>query len=189
MKSKSKIVIVVGTPGSGKDILIQAVNDMGSFHAVIVPKHTSRKRESDDGNEMICCDDKDYDLKNCDIIYDNYGTKYGVKSKKLWEGVKNETIQVVVISNIKAINQIISIFQKNVIVVFVHSDMNKEEYRKEQLALGKSEEYINSRFGKFEKAYGIYRENFNLFNHVLIFSNSPEDLFDQLFRLFNYYQN
>lgn len=182
-------MIVVGTPGSGKDILIQAVRDLGSFHAEIVPKHTSRKRESDDGNEMICVNDKKYDMANCDITYDNYDTKYGLKSSTLWRGLKNEKIQVIVISNIKAINDLIKIFQDNVIVVFVHSDIDKSEYKKEQLLIGKTEDYINKRFEKFEKAYDIYRKNFNLFKHVLIYSNSPEALFDQLFRLFNYYEN
>ena len=35
-----RIFLVVGSPGSGKDELMTAVNTIGSLHAEIVPKHT-----------------------------------------------------------------------------------------------------------------------------------------------------
>jgi hypothetical protein len=67
-----RLFVIVGTPGSGKDLVIRAVNDMGSHHAQIVPKHTSRKRRRNDGNEMVFHMDPEYDLDGCDIKYENY---------------------------------------------------------------------------------------------------------------------
>jgi guanylate kinase len=189
MKSKSLIFIVVGTPGSGKDILIQAVNDLGVLHAVIVPKHTSRKRQKDDGNEMICSDDDNYDMTNCDIKYDNYGDSYGLKSEEIWNGIKKEIIQVLVISNVKAINQIKERFGSLVKLLFIHSEINEEEYLRQEKELEKPEDYVAERLRKYKHAFNIYFNNFNLFDHVLLYSNSPEDLFDQLFRIFKYYEN
>lgn len=189
MKSKSLIFIVVGTPGSGKDILIQAVNDLGVLHAIIVPKHTSRRRQQDDGNEMICCDDINYDMHNCDITYENYNDKYGLKSEEIWIGVKNEIIQVLVISNVNAINQIKRKFGSLVKVLFVHSEINEEEYLRQEMELGKPEEYVLERLKKYKHAFNIYFDNYILFDHVLLYSNSAEDLFDQLFRIFKYYEN
>jgi len=188
MNSKSKIFLVVGSPGSGKDILIQAVNDMGSLHAKVIPKHTSRERQTDDGKEMICSNDKNFDLENCDITYTNYKTHYGIKSETLWEGLKKEVIQVIVISNVDAINKIISFFGENVISIFVHSQKSGENYKIEQEKLGLPKEYINERYLNFKKAWDIYFKNINLFKHVLIYSGSKEDLFDQIFRLFHYYE-
>ena len=80
MNFKAIIFVVVGTPGSGKDLLIQAVNDMGLLHCRIVPKHTNRERQADDSNEMICVNDDGYDLENCEIVYTNYNNRYGIKN-------------------------------------------------------------------------------------------------------------
>lgn len=188
MKSTSKIFIVIGTPGSGKDLLIQAVNDLGSLHATIVPKHTTRKRQADDGGEMICSDDLNYGLDSCDIIYENYNDKYGLKTVDIWEGIKNEIIQVIVISNIEAINTIKKIFGTNVKILFVHSEMNEQEYFKQQSELGNSDKYVKERMLNYKNAFNIFLKNYSLFDHVLIYSDSPEDLFDQLFRIFKFYE-
>ena len=58
-----------------------AVNTIGSLHAEIVPKHTSRLQNVDDGDEMICrawldTDGKteianpNWDLDGCDVKYE-----------------------------------------------------------------------------------------------------------------------
>lgn len=189
MVSKSKIFIVVGTPGSGKDILIQAVNDMGSLHAQIVPKHTTRVRHPEkDGTEMICSDDENYDLENCDIKYDNYTDTYGIKSKEVWENVTKEILQVIVVSNVTAINDIKKKFGPLVKILFVHSEINKKKYKKEQIAAGIPIDYIENRINKYDKAINMFLANYNLFDHVLIYSGSEEDLYDQIFRLFNHYE-
>lgn len=51
---KPKLFIIAGNAASGKDEIIQAVNDMGKLQATIIPKYTSRMQDEDDGNEMIC---------------------------------------------------------------------------------------------------------------------------------------
>lgn len=51
---KPKLFIIAGNAASGKDEIIQAVNDMGKLQATIIPKFTSRMQDEDDGNEMIC---------------------------------------------------------------------------------------------------------------------------------------
>jgi ABC-type dipeptide/oligopeptide/nickel transport system ATPase component len=188
MRSKASIMVVVGTPGSGKDILIQAVNDLGTLHARIVPKHTTRRRQKDDGGEMICSDDARYDLDGCDIKYRNYGDSYGMKSSEIWSFVRDEICQVIVISNVTAINSLLRIFGDLIKLVFVHSEIDREQYRKEQAVLGKPSSYIESRFDDYDKAFNMYYSNFTNFSHVLIYANSKEDFFDQIFRLFTHYE-
>ena len=85
-----RLFVVVGSPASGKDELIKAVNILGSIHAQIVPKYTNRDWRWNDDEEMICeripdnngnmVRNPDYDIGNCDIIYCNYGTIYGIKT-------------------------------------------------------------------------------------------------------------
>lgn len=188
MKSRATIFVVVGTPGSGKDLLIQAVNDMGVLHCRIVPKHTDRKRQKDDSNEMICVDDEGYDLEGCDLKYCNYNNQYGITVDLLWEQLKMGGAQVVVVSNTEAINKLMRKFGKMVKLVFVHSEMEEESYRKEQRSLGNSEAYINARVEEYNQALRMYFLNIARFDHVLIYADSKEDLFDQIFRLFNYYE-
>lgn len=50
-------------------------------------------------------------------------------------------------------------------------------------------EYLKQREENFDMAWNLYEDNFMLFNHVFIFTNREEDLYDQIFRLFRYYEN
>jgi ribose 1,5-bisphosphokinase PhnN len=188
MIARPTVFAVVGTPGSGKDLLIQAVNDMGVLHCRIVPKHTNRKRQKDDSNEMICVDDDGYDLENCDLLYSNYNNQYGIKLSLIWDQLKMGGAQIIVVSNVDAINKLIRVFGKLVKLLFVHSEMDERKYRKEQLSLGNSEEYVNARVEAYNQALSIYFRNIVHFDHVLIYADSKEDLFDQIFRLFSYYE-
>jgi len=188
MRSRNNVFIVVGTPGSGKDALIKAVNDLGTFHARIVPKHTSRKRQDDDGDEMICSNDIGFDLDSCDVTYGNYKAKYGLKSELIWQGLRDEVAQVVVISNIDAINDLRRKFGSLVKMVFISSETGKEEYKRQQEELGNDIEYVDERVKAYGKAVDIFFRNYALFDHVLINAESEEDLFDQIFRLFEHYE-
>lgn len=53
-KNKPRLFIISGNAASGKDQIIQAVNDMGKLQAHILPKYTSRMQDQTDGEEMIC---------------------------------------------------------------------------------------------------------------------------------------
>lgn len=179
---------MVGTPGSGKDLLVQAIEDIGSLHAKVVPKHTSRERQLDDGPEMICPSDPNFDLQGCDIKYTNFTDTYGIKSEELWENLANGVTQVLVVSNVEAINKICSDFGGIVKVIFVNSELDRVEFRKEQTQLGKTEKYISDRVKDYDQAQLMYYQNILEFDHVLIYAGADEDLFDQIFRLFNHYE-
>ncbi|MBN1813567.1 MAG: hypothetical protein JXA14_17140 [Anaerolineae bacterium] len=183
-----RLVIVVGAPGSGKDWLIRAVNDLGTQHAEIVPKHTSRKRWPDDGPEMICPGDPGHNLAGCDITYENYGDSYGIESARIWEGLRQGAFQVVVVSKVDAINKLHKMFGELVLLVYVHSETDAEEYRLLETELGKDTEYIARRAAEYLTAFDIYLRNFLAFEHVLIHFGLKEDLFDQIFRLFRAYE-
>jgi hypothetical protein len=183
-----KLVAVVGTPGSGKDLLIRAVNDLGVQHAQIVPKHTSRLRRADDGNEMICSGDPEYNLEVCDLVYENFGDRYGIECSRIWEGLRNGVFQVVVVSNIDAINRLRERFGELLILVYVHSEIGADEYLKVEAALGQDSSYVKKRVEGYQSAFKLYLKNFLAFDHVLIYSGIQEDLFDQIFRLFRAYE-
>jgi hypothetical protein len=188
MPSTPRLFVIVGTPGSGKDLLIRAVNDLGTLHAGIVPKHTSRARRGDDGEEMICPGHSNHDLDGCDIRYENYGDKYGIKSARIWEGLMKGDFQVAVVSNLYAIKDLQRIFGELMVLVYVHSEMDAGEYQCEAAKYGGDAGYVERRVAEYQHAFGIYLRHFLAFNHVLIYSGLPEDLYDQIFRLFRAYE-
>jgi ribose 1,5-bisphosphokinase PhnN len=204
-----RLFLIVGSPASGKDELIAAVNTIGSLHAEIVPKHTNRKWRTGDDNEMICGEIPDkqnrliknskYDLDHCDIVYENYGDKYGIKTTGIWDKLRHGIIQVLVVSNKEALNQLKGKFGDLAVVVYVYSKVTREEYlqrektKQEQKKEGEAkyqidEEYLKIRAENFDMSWKIYVDNFMLFDHVLIYAGNQEDLFDQIFRLFKAYE-
>ena len=206
-----KLFLVVGNPASGKDELISAVNTIGTLHAEIVPKHTYRQWRFGDDSEMICeeipsqdnngqmIDNPDYDINNCDVIYENYGSKYGIKTSDIWKKLMDGIIQVLVVSNKEALNKLKNKFGNLAVVIYVYSHVTKEEYlRNEKIKQEKrkaennnykiDEAYLKNRAENFDMSWNIYVDNFMLFDHVLIYTNKQEDLFDQIFRLFKAYE-
>ncbi len=191
MEHMRRLVIIVGAPGSGKDELIRAVDDMGTYHAQIIPKHTSRERWDEDREEMLCPGDDGHNLSACGITYENYGDTYGIVSGDIWEGLKKGVFQVVVVSNMEAINKLREHFGELVLLVYVHSNRNAQDYRKKETSPDKEPEYIEyieNRADNYEMAYNLFLENYMAFDHVLINSGLPENLFDQMFRLFRSYE-
>jgi hypothetical protein len=187
MKYTPRLFVIVGSPGSGKDILIRAVNIFGRQHADIVPKHTSRLRRPDDGEEMVCPEDEGYDLKGCNVVYENYGDRYGIRTDKIWMGFGRHRFQVAVVSDLDAIRELQSIFGELLVLIYVHSDKSVEEYRQDEMKHG-DVGYVERRVREYTQARRLYLDHFLAFNHVLICAGMEEDLFDQMFRLFRAYE-
>jgi ribose 1,5-bisphosphokinase PhnN len=187
MKPMQRLIVLVGSPGSGKDLLIRAVNKLGAQHAKVIPKHTSRERWQDDEEEMVFSDDENYKLESCDIRYANYGDQYGINSSLIWDILRRGVFPVVVVSNIKAINQLRDKFGDLIVLVYVHSEKDAEKYQDEEVKR-KGAHYVQPRVNEYRQAYEIYLDNFQAFDHVLINCNEPEDLYDQIFRLFRAYE-
>lgn len=204
-----RVFLIVGSPASGKDELIAAVNTIGKLHAEIVPKHTNREVRIDDGDEMICRNkysqigelepNEQFDLENCDFIYENFGTTYGIKTSVIWDKLQNGVNQVVVVSDREALNQLMGRFGNLAVVVYVYSQITRDEYHERELMKLKKSKgtdelsqeeagYIERRVSEFDKAWNVYVENFMLFDHVLVYADAQEDLFDQVFRLFKSYE-
>jgi guanylate kinase len=187
MKPMQRLIVLVGSPGSGKDQLIQAVNKLGAQHAEVIPKHTTRERLYDDEKEMIFASDENYDLKACDIQYINYGDRYGINSSLIWASLRKSIFPVVVVSNIDAINQLRDKFGDLIVLVYVHSEKDADKYKIDE-AIKKGFHYVMPRVTEYRLAYEIYLNNFQAFDHVLINCDDPEDFYDQIFRLFRAYE-
>ena len=171
----SKLFIIAGNASSGKDNIISATRELGSFHAQVVRKYTTRQATFEDGSEIVCrltvkskpnpqFNEKDVE-KNCDICYERNGNKYYIDSREIWDGMKRGLFQVISVTDAQTINQLKKKFGNAVVLIYVHSD---------------------SRTTPIE--LDLFVDNFDKFNHVLIYEDKYEDLYDQLFRLFRAYE-
>jgi hypothetical protein len=136
---------------------------------------------------MICPGEPDFDLDSSDLVYENYGTRYGIHFDGIWRGLQHGVFQVAVVSNIDALNYLRNVFGALVVLVFVHSEMSAAEYLQLEAASIDSD-YVQARSKDFEMAFRFYHRNFLAFDHVLLSSGTPEDLYDQIFRLFRAYE-
>jgi len=169
----SRLFIIAGNASAGKDKIISAVRELGSTHAQIVTKYTTRQETEEDGSEIVCKTRKDgtpnpafsdkFDV--CDISYDRNGNTYRVNSTDIWEAMKDGLFQVVSVTEADPINQLKTKFGSSVVLIYVHSDSITPPI---ELSL-----FVN---------------NFDKFDHVLIYEDNYEDLYDQLFRLFRAYE-
>ncbi|CAN5334470.1 hypothetical protein BH11ACT4_BH11ACT4_13140 [soil metagenome] len=184
-----RLYVVVGTPGSGKDLLVRAVRNLGETHAGVVPKHTSRERRWDDGDEMVCIDDAGYDLDSCQLIYGNYKSRYGVRTDLVWAGLRRGVSQVLVVSSPGAIRELITEFDSFITLVYVHSILDESDL--EEIARNTDDlnsPYYQERRDNYWDAFDFYEQNVTAFDHVLIHAGPNEDLYDQIFRLFRAYE-
>ena len=171
----SKLFIIAGNASSGKDNIISATRELAGLHASVVTKYTTRKATIEDGSEIVCKTtvagtlNEEYVIKdvekNCDICYERNGNKYYIDSNEIWDGMKNGLFQVVSVTEAEPINQLKKKFGNGVVLIYVHSDSLTPPVELE-----------------------LFVKNFDKFNHVLIYEDKYEDLYDQLFRLFRAYE-
>ena len=174
----NKIFIVAGNPGSGKDYIAKAAEKIG---CVQVKKHTSRIRNPNDGSEMVCSDDSEFDLMGCDLKYKNYGeTEYGIKTDDIWKNLIFGTkSQVLVCSDIETIKQLKSKFGENVFSLYVHSDITPAEYFVQEAEAASDNDYIKQRIKGFKNAHRDYANNINLYDRCLIYADDQRELLHQ----------
>ena len=118
----------------------------------------------------------------------NYVDRYGFECSMIWQGLKKGIFQVIVVSDINAINKLKEKFCNIMITVYVHSETNADEYERTEVAFGDDTNYVKQRSKNYQQAFDIFLKNFLAFDHVFIYTGNPEDLFDQIFRLFRAYE-
>lgn len=182
-----KIYAYIGNPGSGKDDVLEIARVQGMLHSLIVPKHTTRARREDDGEEMICPGDLGFDIDSCDILYTNYGTRYGINSNEIRERLEDGISSSIVVSNEYALAELAKRFPEELVKVYIQG-LSKQEYiaqHQEHL----SEPYVQRRILEYEKADNLYQRNLSTINHVIINTGDLKDLKMQMDNIIALYEN
>lgn len=158
----------------------------GILHSIILPKHTTRSRNKDDGEEMICPEDEGFDMESCDIQYNNFGTTYGINTQELQERLDDGISSSIVVSNQEALKELQRKFPEEVVNIYMQG-LSKAEYmikEKERL----EEPYVKRRIEEYEKADELYYNQWMSFNHIIIDNGDLADLKIQIDTIQRYYE-
>lgn len=174
----NKLFIVSGNASSGKDLIVRAASKIG---CITVPKHTSRARNPNDGDEMICQGDSGFNLDKCDLKYTNFGgTIYGIEKDRILRNlIYGNANQILCCSNIEAIRDLKETFGPAVVPIYIHSDITPEEYMLAESKEGSNTRYIMDRIEGFRNAHIDYINNFSLYDRCLIYANDERELLRQ----------
>ncbi len=182
--SANKIFVIAGSPGFGKKILIQGANRVGVLQ---IPKHADRDRNPSDGPEMIFKDDPRYHLKDCKLQYKNFGNNYGIDVLPIWQNlIMTDKNQMLTCSKVETLRDLKAIFGEAIISIYVHSEMNIEEYIKAEQQKGSSIEYIQNRANEYYTAHQNYAEHFTEYDKSFIYTGSERELMMQLAGVMGY---
>ena len=180
-----KIYVLSGNSSSGKDFLIRYARKL---NCIVVPKHTSRLKNPNDGEEMICDGDPNFDLENCDLTYEKFnGTKYGIEKDRILRNyVFENRNQILTCSDISTIRKLKNIFGKAVVPLYVHSDITPEEYARMESQEGSNGQYIQERMKSFRQEYYDYINNIGLYDRCLVYANDEKELLLQFAGVLGY---
>jgi len=187
----SNIITITGPSQSGKstsiDYLLKNSNDW--FKPYVVPKFTTRPIRSDDKKlEITHCTEIP---PQCDIIYEQYGYRYGLSKEDIITQLKKGNTVIVILNDVRTIYELKRIFGETCFAVFIFRTAPKlDQFRKISQARGvHDEEDVLKRYMKANAIYRIYIENIALFDSVIINSFDFTELQTQLKNIINFFKH
>lgn len=166
-----RVLTITGPTGSGKGELLKILDELRSedFKPVLVQKYTTRGRRANDGPEVKCVR-KIPD--NCDVAYEQYGVRYGFNSKVLWDHIAAGRTPIVIVNDIRAVEDIKDRFGGMARAVYLFRDAPSEdrlrELSKERGVAGAAASEYAQRHLKSIMIHRIFIENVHIFEWVII---------------------
>jgi len=115
---------------------------------------------------------------NCDIVYEQYGNRYGLYMSELFDCLKNGMSPIVILNDVRAVEDIKTFFGEKCISIFV---FRKKPVMDDFIKMGEeretSYEDATVRYNKAMSIYRIYIENIHVFDKLIL---NTQDGFDSL---------
>jgi len=182
------IITLTGAPASGKSYIIEKIvetsNDQKDvpFEPVPFSKYTTREYRATEivkkkKNEFIDVISMDEIPSTCDLVYRIYGKEYGLKTKDLEEKLNQKKCPVVVINDVRAVEELKRIFDGRVLSLFLFRRVpSMNELKRESNNRGNvSEKELFERYIKATSLYRIYIENIALFDRIILNVKNEND--------------
>jgi guanylate kinase len=172
------VITITGPSRAGKSTMVNYFEGYAneSFRPKFVRKLTTRKpRKHDQSCKAVKKIPKEYDL-----VYEQYGERYGLKLQTLIDHFSKGQSPIVILNDVRAVEDVRSTFREHVRSIFIfRHDPLSEEYRAELIG-SRGEDAGKIRFEKARTIYRIYIENIHLFDHVIINSGGLAELKSQV---------
>lgn len=179
--TESFVITLTGPSGCGKSYIIDRIMELQqtlqefNFQPIRVPKFVTRSLRSNEIRDQL--EGKELDVipvesipDNCELKYQTYGKKYGLELKKLKSYLENGISPVVIINDIRVVEELKREFQEQVLSLFLFREVpRRETFFKEASKRGNViEEETEQRYSKAIAIYRTYIENIGLFNRVIL---------------------
>ena len=183
MKYKNFIITLTGPSQSGKSLVMKKIQQLGEelwassipFFPVIIRKYTTRYLRWDEEKliekgEQVDVEHVQRISENCDLVYQTYGVRYGIETKTLSEALEREQFPVIIVNDIRAVEEIRKCFSGRVLSLFLFRKIPElEDFKQEAQTRGNvSETEVVARYEKAIAIYRTYIENIILFDNVIL---------------------
>lgn len=204
-KSYPPIFIVAAASGAGKGTLVEMLNLIGRDKISITSKIAKRDKKTHDKRDgMIAIGEKgvfpeEYDIdwdfhkpiindkdKTGDTIQKFKGVEYAVSSAEIEKNITSKRPQIFV-SNMQQFHRFRKLYKNHCVFLYLHRLSSAEEIEKFQYKVCHSKEEAKTRLKEIKRVHKDYIDNIAEFDHVLLNTTYPEDLYDQMFELLEYY--
>lgn len=183
-RSTVRIFLIVGAALSGKDELVTAMEQMEPRRIRNYQKGTDRTKRKGDRGEL-----RHYNELpgNFDIVYHGQGFQYGVASEELWDTLASGNVSLLVVSDFPTIRLLLARLGRLCTVIYLHASFNRADMQRRLEADEASSAEIQKRLAHVDELHKLYVDKTTLFDHVLLNTAEPEDLYDQAFNVIDFY--
>jgi guanylate kinase len=171
------VLTLTGPSGSGKSTAVSMLEHCSPkrFRAQLIPKYTTRPPREQLERDAICVDALP---STCDLIYEQYGVRYGLDTDCLYDKLSAGISPIVILNDVRAVEDVRQAFGRLTCSLFVFRESPSEE---RQLRLARQrgladEAEVRLRFRKAQAIFRIYIENIHMFDHVLLNVGDVEHL-------------
>jgi guanylate kinase len=191
-RGPAPLFIVAAASGSGKGMLMDTIRSIGSSQVAIVNKMARRdpkRNDKRDGMSAIGADGlfpPTFDFRwFFHQGHGHMGVEYAVSTQEIAQNISRGRAQIVV-SNMKQFVEFRRRFGDSCVFVYLHRVWDKHELIKFQNEMNAPDE-AERRIAGVETTHRDYVARIAEFDHVLLNTSFPEDLYDQMLRLLDAY--
>lgn len=195
-KKKPPVFIVSAASGSGKGMLMESIQEVIGIENIKITnkmaKRSPKKSDKQDGMKAIGKDgefDEDFNLRWTFHKGEFHtGTEYAVSEKEIKTNIQQGIPQIFV-SNTEQVNRFKNILEDNAVFIYLHATRSDEEIKNFQYKNCKTEEEAKQRLKEIDDVHNSYINQIFDFDHVLLNTAYPEDMYEQMFTLIDHYTN
>jgi guanylate kinase len=217
-KKSPPVFVVAAASGAGKGTLMEMLHFIGRDSVRITSKLAKRAPKQEDRRDgMIALvrnsnepipewpewwnpEMKEYGTRGefppeYDIKWEfhksgteSIGTQYAVSNTEIQRNI-NEGMPQIFVSNIEQFANFRRLWPNNVVFIYLHRLVSEHENREFQMRKWKDDRLVaEARIAEKQDVHDSYIRNIAEFDHVLLNTDFQEDLYDQMFRLLEFYR-